>query len=278
MRGIARYLAALLAVLCLLAAALAGLFCCVTTEAFAREVNGTAAVQAMQQQRIRETAQALTERWQLSDELLLSLAEDAAQAHGRSVACWWGALWSDPEADTALPVWLDSQAENALVAQIRADEGFIAATDEDQRRAIARDDVAYTLDEAVCEAVMPLRRGLAEMALSLLAEVVLLPLIRQAALIGAGALAAAALVLLILAHRASGSILAATGISMAMLTVPVLLADVPQMLQQLSSIARMQGENALAFMGILWYGAAAVLMLAGLLILGAKKLVRRDAA
>lgn len=277
MKGILRYIAALLAVICLLGAALLGMFCCVTTERFAREVNGTAALRIEQQARIDRAAADLSAVWQLSPDALAPWTADAAVKQSDAAAKWWGAIWADAQADSAMPPYLDSASEAALVADIRADAGFIAITDENQRRAIARDEVAYALDEAVCDAVTPLRRSIIEMALSLLSEAVPLPMIRQAALLGAGVLAAIALVLLLLAHRAAGSALTVAGLMMALLTVPVLLADVPGMLRQLNEIFMLQGQNALACMGILWCGAAAALALMGLLILGVKRLVRRNA-
>ena len=87
-----------------------------------------------------------------------------------------------------------------------------------------------------------------------------------------------ALVLMILARRAWGSILVATALTMLGLTVPVMLLDVPGMLAQLSEIAALQGQIALACLGILWGGTAAVLLLAGLAVLGVKAALRRDEA
>lgn len=275
MKTIVRYIAALLAVVTLVTAAALGLFCCVTTETFAREVNGTERLQTLQQLRVDAAAAALTERWQLAESVLTPWTQGAAVQQGRAVAAWWGALWQDDAADTAMPAWLDARKEADVVAQVRADAGFIALTDEAQRRAIARDEVAYALDVAVCDAVMPLRRSIVSMALELAGGEVPLPLLRRAALMGCGVLAVIALVLLIVSHRAAGSALLSAGLTMAALTVPVWLADVPGMLGQLSDIALLQGRNALACMALLWYGAAAVLMLVGLLVIWIKKLIRR---
>ena len=273
-----RYLAALLAVICLLGAAALALFACVTTEFFAREVNAPQSLQQVQQARIDAQAAALNARWNLAPDVLASVSEDAAHRQGEAVAAWWGDLWRDPDADLAPPAFLDSAAEGALVADIRKDAGFIALTDEAQRRAIARDDIAYALDEAVCDAVMPLRRSLLEMFLTLASDVVALPTLRMAVIMGAGVLAVLALVLMILARRAWGSILVATALVMLGLAVPVLMLDVPGMLAQLSEIAALQGQVALACLGILWGGAAAVLLLTGLAVLGVKAALRRDEA
>lgn len=276
MRGVLRYAAALMAVLCLLAAALLGLFCCMTTETFAREVNATADVRLLQQERIDAEAAQLCDRWQLSPEVLTPWTESAAQRQGEAVAAWWGSLWQDASADVYMPMWLSAVDEGSLVADVRADAGFIACTPESQRRAIARDEVAYALDEAVCDAVTPLRRSIIEMALSIVAEAVPLSAIRQAMQIAAVALAVIALGLLVVARKAAGSALVSAGLAMAGLTVPVWLADVPGMLAQLSDIAVLQGRNALTCMAILWYGAAAALVVGGWIIIAVKGFLRRD--
>ncbi|MBQ2952227.1 MAG: hypothetical protein IJE07_01585 [Clostridia bacterium] len=278
MKTIARYLAALLAVVCYVAAAALGLFCCVTTERFALEVNGTGALQLIQQRHINYAAATLTETWQLSETVLAPWTEGAAVRQGAAVAAWWGALWQQEDANAAMPAWLSAQDEADLVAQVRADEGFISLTEEAQRRAIARDEVAYALDEAICDAVTPLRRSIIAMGIELVRGEIPLPLVRRAALIGACGLAAVALVLLIIARKAAGSALLATGLMMAALTLPVWLADVPDMLHQLNGIALQQGRNALACMALLWYGAAAVAAVMGLLIIGAKTAIRGEKA
>lgn len=278
MRDVWRYLSALAAILCLLGSALLALGCCVTTDVFAREVNATADVRTLQQGRIDAAAAELCARWQLSPEVLSAWTESAAQRQGDAVAAWWGSLWSDPGADWMLPMWLSAEEEGVLVADVRADAGFIACTPETQRRAIARDEVAYALDEAVCDAVTPLRRSIIEMALSIVAEAVPLSTIRQAMLIAAVTLAVIAAVLLVAAHRAAGSALVSAGLAMAGLTVPVWLADVPGMLAQLSDIAVLQGRNALTCMALLWYVAAAALVVAGWVIIAVKGFFRRDEA
>ena len=273
MKGLIRYAAALLAVVLLLLSALCALAACVTTEAFAREVGGTKSLRNLQQQRIGEAAQELTERWQLTPGLMSEWTQGAADAQSEAVANWWGMLWQDEAADRAFPLWLDASREAALVALIREDPGFIAATDADQRRAIARDEVVYALDEAVCDAVTPLRRSIVELGLTLLGDAVSLPLLRQMLLLGAAMLAGAALALMIPARRMVGSILLAAALLMAGASVPVALADIPGLLAPLSGIAAMLGRNALACLGVLWYGAAAVLALLGAAVIAVKKAV-----
>ena len=276
MKGLMRYLASVAAILCLMGAAVLALFCCVTTERFAMEASDTRTLQTRQQQRIDAAVSELTERWGLSADLPIPWTQDAARLQGGVVAAWWGDLWSDAEADVLMPAWLTPQQEAELVSLVRADAGFIARTDEAQRRAIARDEVAYAIDVAVCGAVAPLRRSVTELVLTALQSVAPLPLVRQAALIGAGGLSVLAVVLMILAHRAAGSILLAAGLTMTALSVPVILLDLPGMLAQLNDIASLQGQNALMCLGILWYGGAAALLVVGMLIIGMKKVVGRD--
>ena len=278
MRDAWRYLAALLAVIFLLTAAALGLFGCVTTEFFAREVNGTSRLRAMQQQRIDGAAAELNERWGLAEDVLQPWTENAAAKQAQAMAAWWGALWTDPTADAALPLWLTAEDEGILVADVRGDEGFIARTDAAQRRAIARDEVAYQLDLAVCRAVTPLRYSIVDLAVGLAQDVLPLPMLRTAAIAAAAVLTVLALVLLLIAHKAAGSALAATGLAMAALSVPVWLADVPGMLAELSDIAALQGVNALRLLAIFWYGAAALLLALGWIIIGVKGFFRRDEA
>lgn len=269
-----RYLAAFLAVLCILAAALTALFWCVTTEEFALAVNSSEKLIACQQVRINRDVSALTERWQLDASRLTMWTEDAARRHGKAVAAWWGALWQDPAAEKTTPAWLSSSDESRLVTDVRGDAGFIALTPEDQRRAIARDEVAYALDEAVCDAVMPLRRSIVEMGISLLSDVIPLPLIRQASLIASAALLLIALVLLLLARRAAGSTLIASGMMLVLVSLPVYLMFIPDMLGEMNAVAELQAELALDAMGQLWYGAAGALAVLGLLILCLKRIFR----
>ncbi len=273
-----RYLSAMLAVICLLGAALLALFPAVTSEGFMARVNDSADVREMQQGRIDQAAATLTETWQISAPILAAWTEEAAAHQAAKMAAWWGDLWRDDGADISLPAWLDSNREAALVAEIRQDAGFIAATDADMRRAIARDEVAFALDEAVCEAVTPLRCSILELALSLAAERVSLTLLRWADIGGAAVLAVLAAAFLGAAHKAAGSALIATALTMTAVSVPVWMLDIPGQLAGLNAIAGLQGQRAMALLGTMWYGTAAMLALAGAAIILAKKRSRRNAA
>lgn len=275
MKGVLRYMAALLAVIALMGAAAAGLVCCMTTGAFLREAYGTEALQTQTQARIEQAAAQLAQAWSLSPETLAPYVNGAAEKQAEAVAAWWDDLWSAADAELAMPAFLDATEERELIAAIMADEGFRAVTEETQRRAIARDEIAYALDEAVCDVVTPLRRSIVDMGVSLAAERVSLMQLRRAALLGALLLAGVGLALLIPAHRLAGSALTATGGLMALCAVSVWRMDVPGMLAQLSPIAEAQGCNAMICMGIVWLGTAAVLAVAGLVIICIKRVAGR---
>lgn len=275
MRSIGRYLAALLAVLTLLAAALLALAGAATTSAFMQAVYGSQEIRAQQQERIGQAAETLATRWHIAPETLSAFTDGAAGRHAQAVADWWGELWSDPEAEPYLPVYLDATAERNMVNAIMQDEGFRAATDENHRRAIARDEVAYALDEAVCEAVTPLRRSVVELGISFMMDKAPLPLLRQGMLLGAAVLAAAGLLLLIAAHRAAGSALTALGGTMLLCAAGIRALDIPGMLAQLSPAAAQQGRRALTVLAMLWLGTAAVVAATGLLISGIRRVKGR---
>lgn len=275
MKGVLRYMAALLAVIALLGAAAAGLACFVTTGTFLREVYGTEALQAQMQARIEQNAADLAGAWSLAPETLAPYVDGAAARQAEAVAAWWHDLWNAADAELAMPAYLDAAEERKLIAAIMSDEGFRAGTEENQRRAIARDEIAYALDEAVCDAVTPLRRSIVDVGVSLLAERVSLTQLRQLALVGTLVLAGVGVAMLLPAHRLAGSVLTAAGSLMALCAVPVWLMDVPGMLAQLGPLAEAQGRNALACMGVVWLGAAITLALIGLVIICIKRAAGR---
>lgn len=276
MKGVLRYMAALLAVIALLGSAAAGLVCFVTTGTFLRAVYGTEALRAQTQARIEQNAADLAGAWSLTPETLAPYVDGAAERQAEAVASWWHDLWNAADAELTMPAYLDAAEERELIAAIMQDEGFRTVTEENQRRAIARDEIAYALDEVVCDAVTPLRRSIVGMGVSLLAERVSLTQLRQLAMVGALALVGVGLALLIPAHRLAGSALTAAGSLMALCAVPVWLMNVPGMLVQLSPLAEVQGRNALACMGVVWLGAAITLALIGLVIICIKRAVRRN--
>lgn len=267
-----RCVGAWLAAALLLTAALLGLAGLATTEAWARAALCTPELQKGQQALIDDDASALGQKWGLAPDTLHAASANAAAEYSETLAAWWGELFRSEESDTALPDWLDLTQERPLVEAIMADAGF-TPSDEHLRRQEAR-DVVYELDSLVRRTVLPLRPAMAELTLTMLAQRVNLPQLRQFVLMGAGAAAAAGLTLLALLHRAAGSILIGTGGAMALLSVPVTLLNVHEMMLQLSPDAVQLSDRLLMCLGLPWYGAAAMLLLAGLLILKIKD-VRR---
>lgn len=272
MRTIWRCLGAWLAALLLLTAMLLGLAGLVMTETWAGKALCAPELAAAQQARIDRDAAALAKRYGMDEAALQPYSADAAAQYGNILALWWGELFRSEDADGALPAWLDFAQERALVEAVMADPAF-TPSDVNLRRQEAR-DVAYELDALVRRTVLPLRPAVTELSLALLTRQVSLTQLRQAALIGACAALALALLLVMLVRKAAGSILAGTGAAMAALSIPVMLLNVHEMMLQLSPDAAQQADRLLLWLGIPWYGAALAMTLAGLLILKIKD-VRR---
>ena len=267
MKHIFRYICAMLTTLLLLSAALLGLACYASTGWYAEHALGNEALIAQQQARIDEKIEELAAKQQVSPETLTPWTADAARRHNAAMQQWWHALWHSEEADTALPAFLSAEEERALIAAVMADEGFAAATPSAQRRAAARDDVAYAVDEIVCGAVTPLRRSVVDLVLSAAVAHIDLPMLARLTLIAAGVLLVLAMLLLPMLRKVAGSTLLSTAGLMAALSVPVWLLDIARMLRSLNAIAAAQGSNALLWLAIPWYGAALVLAAAGTIII-----------
>lgn len=271
MRTAVRWILSLLTALTLLAAALLGLACYASTGWYFGHALGDDALIRRQQALIDDEAAVIAERWRLSPATLAPWTATAAKTHHDTLSAWWQDLWHTPDSDPALPAFLSSEAERALVAAILEDEAFNAATPSSLRRATARDDVAYALDELVCQVTLPMRRSVADLALSAVTARIDLPSAMTLLLTAAGALLALAAVMLLLLRKIAGcTLLTAAGL-MAFFSVPVWLMDLPGMLSELSAIAEMQGERALVWLALPWYAAAAALALCGMLIIAAKR-------
>lgn len=266
MRNCIRYIAGLLAMMLLICAAAAGLAYFTTTEAFVRMAAAPESLVQKQQARIDEQAAELAVAWGISLELLSGWCDGAARAQNEAVAAWWIALWNDPEADAELPVYITDREARSMVDAIMQDPGFSAVATYGQKKAMARDEVVYELDEVVCEAVTPLRFSIVNLGAQLAARNVSLPDIMQHAGKAAAAVAIVALILLLLFRRIMGSMLMATGLSMALLTLPVWQMDVTGMLSQLNPLAAEQGRHIMQQLGMVWYGAAAALFAAGMAV------------
>lgn len=264
MKHVMSYIGAWLAAVLLLCAALLSLTLWATTETFMNRALGGNASVMRQQAAIDLQAAQLREAYAVSEATLAPWSDGAAQAHQRALARWWSGLWRG--GDAVWPGYLDAAGERELVAALMADEGFRVAHPADQLRTIARDEVAYQLDEAVCRAVLPIRRSVAELALALAPVEAAVLLVRLMPW-GIGVLLALAAGLMALLRRAAGSILTATAGLMALVSVPVWLMDLHGILRQLNEIAAVQGDAMLTWLAVPWYGAAAVIAAAGLLLI-----------
>lgn len=267
MKTIFRWLGAVLAACLLLGVAVLGCFSLATTEWWAQQALSAESLTARQQTRIDEAVGELAAKHQVSGDVLAPYVENAASRYQQTLAAWWQELWRDPDAELMLPVYLSQEAERELIAAVMADETFAAATESASRRAVARDEVAYGVDEIVCDAVLPLRRSVVELGLSMAADRVSLHEITRYALIGAGVLAGAALVLLLLARKAAGSALLTASGLMTLVSIPVWLLDIHAMLWELNVIAAVQADSVLLWLAIPWYGAALLLAAVGCIII-----------
>ncbi len=254
----------LLMALCLTLSCLMLLTAWMTTAQFADLSLGGRAEMA-QQARINAEARALSEAWHMTGPALDDAAAGAARTHRQTLAAWWNGLFNG-ESDAALPLFLTEEAERALIADVMADEGFAAHVEPDMLRAVARDDVAYALDEAVCRAVLPLRRSLTDLALAVADMSLPLSMLRPALLTAAGVLLTAAVICGLLLKRGCSAALFAAALWMAILSVPVWLLDIPGMLAQLNQEAAVVGEQLLQALALPWYGAAGLLALVGCMV------------
>ncbi len=270
MKNILRYLCALLAALLLFAAVLLGLGRYAATGFYADHALGNDALLSRQQIQIDAQVEELAETWHFSPDTVLPWVSGAARTYREALVAWWSDLWQDPDADPALPLFLSGGAERDMVAALLSDGTFSAATPGDMQRTVARDSVAYAVDEAVCGSVLPLRRSVIDFGLSAASSAVDLSMLARLTGIVAVILAVLALLLLLLARKAAGSALTAAGGLMLLASVPVWLLNIPGMLDQLSPIAEGQGLAALLWLALPWYGLALLLLLLGSLIIRAR--------
>ncbi len=268
MRTALRWLGAMMAVALIVSAALLGMCWFVTTGTFMGEVLGNTVDAA--QERIKGEVLGISAEWYVSEATLSPWVENAAAGYAETVAEWWAALWQDASADAALPMFLDGSAERDMVAAIMADEAFVAATAADTLRSVARDDVAYAIDEAICEAVLPLRRSVVDVGLAMAAEQVDFPTLHKHAWLWAITLAAFAGIFIALLYKEAGCILVSAGGTMALCAVPVAWLGLDVLLAALNPLAAAQWQAGLALLGTIWGVLAAALCIVGLIIIAVR--------
>ncbi len=220
----------------------------------------------MAQSRIDQQALEIEQRWHITPGLLAELTQNAVNTHRTALSEWWEGLFDSAEYES-YPAYLTMEQERQLVSLVMADASFAAENDPELLRAIARDEVAYAVDQAVCRAVLPLRASLADLAANLASQRLPMTMIRPAVLsVSLLCLGASAVLMCALERRAGAAFVAAAG-GMALLSVPVMALNLPGMLAELSPIAARQAQQVLRLLGGCWFGAAALTGLLGVVII-----------
>lgn len=261
------FLLSLLTVLALLTAMLCGLFVLTTTEPFAESVLSAANEQS--QQRIDASAAAIQAEYALTDDTM-TLLDNAASTYTKTLAAYWHDCWrTSGMLSEGAPDPLDSQETLTLVM---ADAGFQSTVEKALRRSTARDHVVYAFNQLIRLSVFPLRASISELVTGIAGQMLDLPSIfHAAALTGIICLLLSSLLMLFRCVRKHlPSILLASGTGAVLLSVPMLLLNLPGMLLQLSAIALVQGQRMLLLLGCVWYGVSLVLIVLGILLMRRK--------
>lgn len=260
--ALSQYLLSLLTVCLLLIALLCALLTMVTTRTFAYAV--LSASEADSQHKIDWNAAQIQAEYGLSAETLAPLDGVCARYQAQLADAWHDFFRTDAESLPNHPEPLD---ERTMTALVMADEGFQSRTDEDMRRAIARDEVVYPLSQMIRRCAFPIRQSLTEFAATLAAQRLSLPrLLRGGEITGAVCLMAALLPIFCRRVR-TGSTLTATGVSALLLMLPGLLLNLPGTLHALSPIAQTQGTRALMILGGVQGLFAIITLIPGILLL-----------
>lgn len=262
------FLLSLLTVLALLTVMLCGLFVLATTEPFAESVLSAASEQS--QQRIDASAAAIQAEYALTDDTM-TLLDNAASSYTRTLAACWHDCWRiNGMLSEGAPDPLDSQETLTLVM---ADTGFQSTVEKALWRSTARDQVVYAFNKLIRLSVFPLRTSISELVTGIAGQMLDLPAIfHAAALTGIICLLLSSLLMLFRCVRQHlSSILLASGIGAVLLSTPMLLLNLPDMLSQLSAIALVQGQRMLLQLGLVWYGVSFMLILLSILLMRRKR-------
>lgn len=200
-----------------------------------------------QMARIEAKVNELAQTYSFQPETVMTLIDDEALAqYSREVIAWWMGLVQENPSLT-----VPSFDTSAIEAAVRADELFQENTAANQRRTIARDNVAYQVGLAVKRAVMPVRADILSAIMPKVLEKVNLPALAHVVplmplLCGAAAVAAALVLLMLMRKRLSkaglyiGAGLAAAGIcSVGVLGLTGLL-DIGGMVGEINSLLALQ--------------------------------------
>ncbi len=212
-----------------------------------------------EQARIDAQVAQIAEQWSVSPALLAAWTQNAAEEYHNTLRSWIGALLSEEGADTAVPLFFGEQ-ENAFVREIMADTTFRAAVPEELRRAVARDEVVYAVDNAVRTAVFPLRESIVDAALRWISP--RFPLHRARALVVGSivGLLLAHFLLVWLIRCGRGAALAAAVLVLAALLFLRWL-NLPGMLAELNALSALRCQRWINGYSLLAAGMAAVFIL-----------------
>ena len=241
-------------------------------------------VTSAQMVRVETTVRRLAETYCFDPEAVMDLLSgEQLAAYGQDMAAWWTHLLSG-----AVMLEAPFPNTNAIAEAVLSDERFVAATDAFMLRTVARDDVAYPIGKAMQEAVIPLRLSLLMLAMPRVAERVDIPA-RLAQLSALRTILWAATVVLLAVllltqgkHRLStvSASLLATFVLLAVLTMVVLIADLPGAVTELSPILSIQLSVLLRTLmpAALVVEAALLVVGAGLLVLACRSRRERTGA
>lgn len=123
----------------------------------------TAATQTEQMERVDAAIRAQAKEYGFAPDAV-QIEQETIAAYNEQVVDWWMQL-TDREAQTEPPQW-DAEA---LIQQIREDEGFVSTVEPTMRR-IAAEDVGFAVSQAIQDAAIPVRTPLIRAGLSMAGE------------------------------------------------------------------------------------------------------------
>ena len=224
---------------------------------------------------IGETVDALAEKYSFEPNTVMDLVtRESIEAYAEKLVDWRLALLT-ADADYTVPAY---QVEG-LTDAIKADETFQAATDKNRRTSVARDTITVKVQRTVEETVAPLRLSLIALALGKALPVLNLSrftpylpyapyMLLGVSLLLAGLIALTAHKRLVKAALYIGSACTASGLLLAAVGVLLALANVPQLVGAYSAMAGMQVETLLRALAWGYVVQCGVLLIVGLLLIG----------
>lgn len=215
-----------------------------TDQALYARVAADKRVTAAQMARVETTVRQLSETYSFDPEPVMALLSHEQFAdYGQDMAAWWTHLLGGTTmAEAPFP------DTNAITEAVLADERFIASIDAFMLRTVARDEVAYPIGKAMQVSAMPVRLSLLMLAMPRIEERIDIPAmlgylsaLRTILWVASGVL----LALLLLTQgkyrlpTVSAGLLASF-VLLAMLTVAVLIVNLPGYVAEFSALLALQ--------------------------------------